>query len=106
MEAIRRAIDEHPSRLSSFSYGFPIVVDDRSFSPAANSDFSETMLMELMDSGIAERVHVQGELRKVVRLRQLDESTLGTLRRAEGGRSSRDGASRPPLRSIWIFPEQ
>jgi hypothetical protein len=51
------------------SYGFPIHVDGRSFSPASNSDYSETTLVELTDSGIAQRVHVQGELRKIVRLR-------------------------------------
>jgi hypothetical protein len=51
------------------SYGYPIEVDGRSFSPVANSDYSETTLIELAEAGITERIHVQGELRKIVRLR-------------------------------------
>lgn len=51
------------------SYGYPIEVDGRSFSPVSNSDYSETTLIELADAGIEERIHVQGELRKIVRLR-------------------------------------
>jgi hypothetical protein len=51
------------------SYGSPINVDGRSFSPVSNADYSETTLIELTDSGIEERIHVRGELRKVVRLR-------------------------------------
>lgn len=51
------------------SYGYPIEVDGRSFSPVANSDYSETTLIELAEAGIEERIHVQGELRKIVRLR-------------------------------------
>jgi hypothetical protein len=52
-------------------YGPPIEVDGRSFSPATTfSDAGdETVLVELADSGISERMRVQGELRKVVRLR-------------------------------------
>lgn len=51
------------------SYGDPIMVDGRAFSPASNSDYSETTLVELTDRGIANRLHVQGELRRVMRLR-------------------------------------
>jgi hypothetical protein len=51
------------------SYGFPVVVDGRSFSPVANSDYSETTLTELTDSSVVERARVQGELRKIFRLR-------------------------------------
>jgi hypothetical protein len=50
-------------------YGYPIVVDGRSFSPAESSDFSESTLTELTDSGVQQRMHVQGQLRKVFRLR-------------------------------------
>jgi hypothetical protein len=52
-------------------FGPPLEVDGRSFSPATT--FSElgdeTTLVELSDSGVQERMRVQGELRKVVRLR-------------------------------------
>jgi hypothetical protein len=51
------------------SYGYPINVDGRSFSPAANSDYTETTLTELTDSSVVERARVQGELRKIFRLR-------------------------------------
>jgi hypothetical protein len=51
------------------SYGYPIMVDGRAFSPASNSDYSETTLTELTETGIEERLHVQGELRKIFRLR-------------------------------------
>lgn len=50
-------------------YGYPIVVDGRSFSPTSNSDFTETTLTELTDTGVVERAHVRGELRKIFRLR-------------------------------------
>lgn len=50
-------------------YGEPIVVDARAFSPASNEDFTETTLIELTRSGAKERLVVEGELRKVVRLR-------------------------------------
>lgn len=51
------------------SYGYPIVLEGRAFSPVANSDYSRTTLTELTDSGVKKRMTVQGELRKIVRLR-------------------------------------
>ena len=51
------------------SYGYPIVVDGRAFSPVANSDYSATTLTELTASGVIERMQVRGELRKIFRLR-------------------------------------
>jgi hypothetical protein len=51
------------------SYGYPIVVDGRSFSPVANTDYTETTLIELTDTSVVKRAHVQGELRKIFRLR-------------------------------------
>jgi hypothetical protein len=52
-------------------YGPPIEVDGRSFSPSTSySDTGdETTLVELSASGVANRITVKGELRKVVRLR-------------------------------------
>jgi hypothetical protein len=52
-------------------YGPPIVVDGRRFSPATTfSDLGdETTLVELTPTGIDNRITVQGELRKVFRLR-------------------------------------
>jgi hypothetical protein len=50
-------------------YGYPIVVEGRSFSPVSNSDYSETTLVELTRAGVVKRLHVRGELRKVFRLR-------------------------------------
>ena len=51
------------------SYGYPIVVGERSFSPVANSDYSASTLTELTDAGVFERMHVRGELRKIFKLR-------------------------------------
>lgn len=51
------------------SYGVPIYVEGRAFSPSSNSTYTETTLVELTSSGPRERMHVQGELRKVFRLR-------------------------------------
>jgi hypothetical protein len=52
-------------------FGPPIEVDGRSFSPSTSySDAGdETTLVELSASGVANRITVKGELRKVVRLR-------------------------------------
>lgn len=63
------AIQLNPAARLVVSYGYPIEVDGRSFSPVSNSDYSETTLIELAEAGIEERIHVQGELRKIVRLR-------------------------------------
>jgi hypothetical protein len=51
------------------SYGYPIVLQGRAFSPVANSDYSRSKLTELTDSGVKELMSVQGELRKIFRLR-------------------------------------
>jgi hypothetical protein len=53
------------------SYGAPIVVDGRSFSPATTfSDSGDlTTLVEITQAGVRDRAIVRGELRKVARLR-------------------------------------
>ena len=53
------------------SYGAPIVVDGRSFSPATTfSDAGDvTTLVEITPAGVRDRAIVRGELRKVARLR-------------------------------------
>lgn len=52
-------------------YGPPIEVDGRAFSPSTTyaETGDDTMLVELTDSGPRDRMRVQGELRKVFRLR-------------------------------------
>jgi hypothetical protein len=52
-------------------YGPPIEVDGRAFSPSTtySETGDDTTLVELTDSGPRERMQVQGELRKVFRLR-------------------------------------
>ena len=52
-------------------YGPPIIVDGRRFSPSTTySELGdETTLLELTDSGVADRVRVPGELRKIFRVR-------------------------------------
>lgn len=50
-------------------YGDAILVDGRSFSPASNSTFTATTLMELTEDGFVERMTVSGELRGIVKLR-------------------------------------
>lgn len=52
-------------------YGPPILIDDRRFSPSTTfSDLGdETRMVELTPEGLVNRIRVDGELRKVFRLR-------------------------------------
>lgn len=50
------------------SFGAAIVLGNRSFTASVNSD-GTTTLLELSQLGIDERMHVQGELRKIIELK-------------------------------------
>lgn len=50
-------------------WGFGIEIDDRSFTSHSTSDYSSATAVEFVDGKIIERLTVQGELRKIVRLR-------------------------------------
>lgn len=50
-------------------YGDAIVTNGRNFIPASNLTYTETTLVELISSGFADRMTVQGELRNIVQLR-------------------------------------
>lgn len=50
-------------------FGTALLIDGRSYIPASNDTFTETTLLELTTQGFRERLHVQGELRMIVKLR-------------------------------------
>lgn len=62
-------IEPFPDEDPVVYYGGAILLDGRSFTPASNADYTETTLLELTASGVEKRLHIQGELRKIVKLR-------------------------------------